>query len=694
MVLFLIATLTTILRMTGGTGLTDKIYQTISPDSIHSCFRRLNGTTSIGCSSSTRGDVGVLLYLDSPSDLAKLSDERFSPYIVLINPSILSGPLVQQLSDSGHVSGLILPSVEDPEGRWFNLSPPDGFSEDSRCPNNVEDCQPETGGWNPAGSGLLWSKFSFPIFYLPESETTEGLYECQQKYNTPPLSWPLCSVEMKANMHAATDSKTCTRRSHLNNNLEPVLFCDPLADINIHYSVAENTTSNKKVVLVTARLDTVTMFDQTELGFDSPVTGLVTLLSTASLVSRVVREASWSGEVDNILFLLLNGESWDYMGTSRFLYDLEQGEFVSNLSLADIHTVVELGQLSNLHTSTVFLHSLNSPGSVESALQQFAGELLSVETSSSSSVPPSSLAKLLSARPDLPAVMLSNFDTEFSNRYYHSLYDTAARHGYNQSLGPDQTVVQHLSNISLVLAKTLLSLATDADLDSVTAEPELVNSMLECYSVTANCSLFKAASNSDSEFPWTGPPVTTPWPQYVSVVPSPHSRLTKQLLQLLTGTVVDIKQEEEEEKKKKPDSWWKAASDQCSSLNSPSRPLVSHVYLVGGPECYENNTVVCGRCFLTSVTQSQAESPVFLDSVRRHYDWASGQFPTWTESVWKGFSARSFLRGSPGHDSLVFGVGVTVLILSLLLGWWSSSKASILFSPSSEEIRLASSLAT
>jgi len=132
-----------------------------------------------------------------------------------------------------------------------------------------------------------------------------------------------------------------------------------------------------------------------------------------------------------------------------------------------------------------------------------------VKTASASSLPPSSITKLVSARPNLPVVMLTNYDEKFSNLYYHSLYDTAGRHGYNVSLGPGQSVVQHLSNISLVLARTLLSLTTDTDLSSVSGEPSLVNSMLECYSVTANCSMFKAASNSDTDFPWSGPRVTT-----------------------------------------------------------------------------------------------------------------------------------------------------------------------------------------
>ena len=558
----------------------------------------------------------------------------------------------------------------------------------------MKDCRADAGGWNTAGSGLLWSKFSFPIFYLPESQTTEELYQCYLAHNTPTLAWPLCSVEMKANMNAATDSKTCIRRSNLNNNLEPVHFCDALSDINIHYSMVEDS-SNKQVVLVTARLDTVTMFDQTEVGFDSPVTGLVTLLSTASIVSQAVKAASWTGKVDNVIFLLLNGESWDNTGTSRFIYDLEQGDFVTNLSLADIHTVVELGQLSNINTNTVFLHTINTPADVESALQKYASGLLAVETSSIPSVPPSSIARLVSARPDLPAVMLTNYDVEFSNLYYHSLYDTAGRHGYNVSLGPGQPVVQHLANISLVVARTILSLTTtQADLSSVSADPGLVTGLLECYSVTANCSMFKAASNSDSEFPWTGPRVTKPWPQYVSVVTSPHTRLSKQLLQLLTGTQVELKEKEEQGEVKKKKSWWKEASEECSGLDSGSRPQVSHVYLVGGPDCYENNTVVCGRCYQNTVSQSDATSPVFIKEVRRHYDWASGEFPTWTESVWKSFSARSFLQGSPGHDHLVFGVGLSVLVVSLLLGWWTSSKATILFSPSGEEVHLASSLAT
>ena len=116
MTLFWLVSFTAMLTVAAGNRLAERIYNTVSSDTIHSCFRRLNGTTSVGCSSSIRGEVGVLVYLDSASDLANLTDPRFSPYIVLMNPSLLSGPLVQHLADTGLVSGLILPGVEDPAG--------------------------------------------------------------------------------------------------------------------------------------------------------------------------------------------------------------------------------------------------------------------------------------------------------------------------------------------------------------------------------------------------------------------------------------------------------------------------------------------------------------------------------------------------------------------------------------------------
>ena len=58
-------------------------------------------------------------------------------------------------------------------------------------------------------------------------------------------------------------------------------------------------------------------------------------------------------------------------------------------------------------------------------------------------------------------MILTNYNREFSNRMYHSLYDTANRAGYSHDLGPDQPVVEHLAGLSEMVARTVLQLATN-----------------------------------------------------------------------------------------------------------------------------------------------------------------------------------------------------------------------------------------
>ena len=74
----------------------------------------------------------------------------------------------------------------------------------------------------------------------------------------------------------------------------------------------------------------------------------------------------------------------------------------------------------------------------------------------------------------------------------------------------------------------------------------------------------------------------------------------------------------------------------CLELNG-GQAVYSYVYLVG-PGCYDNTTVNCGKCYKTTVDVSDATSPAFIPDIMESYDWASGQYPTWTESIWKEFS--------------------------------------------------------
>jgi hypothetical protein len=76
---------------------------------------------------------------------------------------------------------------------------------------------------------------------------------------------------------------------------------------------------------------------------------------------------------NNVLFLLLNGESYDYIGSSRVVWDMQHGVFPMKpssselqepppLSLQNIALFIELGQISTLgnvsgnSTTTLYFH--------------------------------------------------------------------------------------------------------------------------------------------------------------------------------------------------------------------------------------------------------------------------------------------------------------------------------------------------
>jgi len=690
------------------TRIKEHIYRDMSTEDIRPCFRRLNGTAAVGCTSERGGNVGVLIYLETMEDISKLRDPMFSPYIVLVNPQMFSSSLVVELELTGHVTGVVLPSVSG--GRWDGKIPPSGYSDDSACPNSgaslyqntSEQCSSKN-PWNSPGSGLMWRSVQFPIFYLPNTSITESLYTCYQEYNNLPsgLAWPLCSVQLSSNMHAAGDSETCVRRSNLLNNLTPQTFCDPLNDVSIHYFVSPRNrtletgditeTPPASVLAVSARLDTLNMFDKAELGFDSPTTGIVTLLAAAKMVAEKMSTLEYRDGVSNIMFLLINGEAFDNTGSTRLVYDMEQGDFPESadlsgaetqpsLNLTHIRTIIELGQLSNINTSTIFMHTANNPAGVVGQIEKFSRlNNLTTRSSSRSALPPSSAQTFLSSSPTLGTVFLSNYDTSYTDPVYHSVYDTAQYHGYNHTHGSTQDMVSHLAKVSVVLAQTIISLASEQEVEMNTDEvSDLINDLLHCYSVSANCTMFQAATSSigGSSFP------NHPFPQYVGVNPSPHTLYTKQVLQLLTGVQTTVEEDEDVSEEK-------AA---CLAKNS-DQSIYSYIFLAGAG-CYNGSSVTCGSCYQTTVGHTQAGSPAFLEEVVGSYEWGSGKYPTWTESIWKEISGRSFLQGDPRHDQLVLGVGVAVFLVSLLTVWWVEKNAVLLFPQSGCEYRLGDNIVT
>ena len=91
--------------------------------------------------------------------------------------------------------------------------------------------------------------------------------------------------------------------------------------LNPQIDFTKDTYDPKSVLVLSTRLDTVNLFDKVELGLGSPTAGIVTMLATAELIYR---SGTMENEAKKVLIALLNGESFDYIGSSRMAFDMQQ----------------------------------------------------------------------------------------------------------------------------------------------------------------------------------------------------------------------------------------------------------------------------------------------------------------------------------------------------------------------------------
>lgn len=151
------------------------------------------------------------------------------------------------------------------------------------------------------------------------------------------------------------------------------------------------------------------------------------------------------------MFSLLNGEAYDYIGSSRMVYDLKEGNFKAytgkSLNLSQISTVIELGQLS---TGKLFLHTSNSD---DSAIALSLKNSLQA-TVLKDSVPPVSVQTFLKANSSLPTIFISEYGQEFTNNFYHSILDDA------ENFDDKKSLTSNLAKVAVGLGNTLYKSVT------------------------------------------------------------------------------------------------------------------------------------------------------------------------------------------------------------------------------------------
>lgn len=421
----------------------------------------------------------------------------------------------------------------------------DHFSQELQCPNpgsafDGSACdarQPQT-LWNPLGTGLMHEKFPFPIYYVADDKEISKIVDCFEKFNNFDLATQhhrsLCSIQINAFMSAAVNAEVCLRRSGYTGNVTPTRYCDPLQGRNVFATLypreivtAGNNepTINERFIIVSARIDTTSMFDGVGLGAMDSFVSYATLISTAHILANLLPER-YHSDHPNVLFIVFNGESYDYIGSQRFVYDLEKGLFPPKsqrrnpIRAENIQLLIDLGQLDDLtdvriHHPRQFAKASQFLNLTKKYNREF-GLGFSVSDAVGDNLPPTSAQSFLRANRTFPAVIVNS---KPSNRFYHSIYDDTENigfHYYNGSAAwnltglikmneidampyPSASIQMAIRNVSSTLAFTLYEMVKgDEYTGDLGGNPVLADELLYCFLTSSDCRLFHVASRPDS----------------------------------------------------------------------------------------------------------------------------------------------------------------------------------------------------
>lgn len=597
------------------------------------CVRLLNLSGEIGCSNPGRGKVvaPVVRFKDT----IKLT----KPSAILISLEEFDSFFTRLSSDSRlakHVAGLLVEPGTQSKNAVKGFSPDKKFPLAEFAPYNSDNFE-----WNPIGSGVMWEAFNFPIFLLSESSTLT-LREIAIKnekrkspYTTEVVEFDLVMQTTKSGTH---DSESCLREQ----------TCLPLGGYSVWSALPPINISSEKsrpIILAVASMDSASFFRDKSVGADSPISGLISLLAAADALSRV----DWSTNrlKKQLVFVVFTGESWGYLGSRRFLHELDQhSDSIRGLDFSMIETVFEIGSVGKSVTE-FFAHpaggastnkTLNSLLKAKDSLKA-ENVKISMAKKSNPGLPPSSLMSFMRKNPKTSGILLEEFDDVYKNTFYHSHLDGLA--GVNSSA---------ILTAAALAARTLYLLAADRTaplLSTITPNSSLVEELIGCLLTCDpgfSCELVRR---------YISPSVTCP-SHYVGVIseepyPDDVSRFVWNFLAEKTSV---------------------GAYNKSSSCPKACGGV--------GEVCVRAESDGKGECVISTTRYVPAYSSRLKFETDR---WtvlpsnSTGEVldPVWTESNWDRIGVRVYTVQDAAYDRFVLLLGVAVTVLSYLAIWMSKA---------------------
>lgn len=396
---------------------------------------------------------------------------------------------------------------------------------------------------NPFATAIQFLNVPVNVFYVREEDANilRGLLKRlnskgQGQWPTAPLlkieskgQAAACpAVTLQAQETAAATPKPEGRPKPETNSAECISTgtCRPIGGYSawsaLNYINETSANGKRQIVAVTAPMDSTAFFHDLASGAAAEIASVASLMAIVQAVGDYSRKHNRQ-PIQQPMYFAFNAQSWGFAGSSRFLEDVSNFKcnepdidlgrctkpYAPNLKFKALNgsnfMVINLGGLVSLTPKSpdteaslndkkaFFIHGIsknnsNSSGDgVEKALNdQFKKyDLLDLKKGFRNGSFMDASQSFQLYQPDADVVTLTNFKKNFSNQYYHSIYDNASEFEDRRQRKP-------LYDVTAVVANTVIQLCFNDPNAKVEVNSSLIDEFIDCLTtnwVERNCSL-------------------------------------------------------------------------------------------------------------------------------------------------------------------------------------------------------------
>jgi len=330
----------------------------------------------------------------------------------------------------------------------------------------------------------------------------------------------------------------------------PIQFCHDFDGMSyiVYTKTSVKYRPEKSVIALISRTDSLSMFEKSATAVNGAITSTALLLSVMKLLKSQPEFQNQASSLDkDVLFLFLDNESYDYLGSNRFFFDLNDGKIArltdTVINATHLDLLLEFGELGFLKNppEVNFFYPLHSKEVIDQnrtinyirSLSWYFSEF-GFLTTSFANLPPSSVQYFL-REASIPAIVMGDHKSKFLNSFYNSFLDD--KQAENNSL--------QLTAIVNAVASFVFQKATGKNLTAHMSDNDLATpwNIINCFTRDIRCSLLRNVLKTENieKLSRLGTPIPTQAHSATTEISSDYrfSFLLRNLIVYLSGQKIN-----------------------------------------------------------------------------------------------------------------------------------------------------------